>query len=80
MTPVFPADVVTWRSPAKERALFRRTLAGIRWTGKNAMVMLAIARARLWPRRLEPGDVCEDLVRMNETWPATRCTARRWNG
>jgi len=46
-TPVFPGDVVTWQSPAAERELFARTLGGLRWNGNNAMVMLAVARARL---------------------------------
>jgi hypothetical protein len=45
--PVFPADVVTWQSPKEERALFARTIEGLRWNGNNAMVMLAVARARL---------------------------------
>ncbi|MDW8365540.1 MAG: hypothetical protein RMK49_06830, partial [Abditibacteriales bacterium] len=46
-SPVFPADVVTWQSPKEERELFARTIAGLRWNGNNATVMLAIARARL---------------------------------
>lgn len=45
--PVFPADVITWQSPKEERELFARTVVGLRWNGNNAMVMLAIARARL---------------------------------
>ncbi len=46
-TPVFPSDVVTWRSPAAQRTLFKRTLKSIQWNGNNAMVMLGVARARL---------------------------------
>lgn len=45
--PVFPADVVTWQSPQEEKELFARTIAGLRWNGNNATVMLAVARARL---------------------------------
>ena len=45
--PVFPCDVVTWQSPEEEQALFRRTIEGLQWNGNNAMVMMAIARARL---------------------------------
>jgi len=47
ITPVFPCDVVTWWSPEREKELFARTLAGIKWNGNNSMVMLAVARARL---------------------------------
>lgn len=46
-TPVFPCDVVTWRSPAEELALFSGTIGGLRWNGNNSTVMLAVARARL---------------------------------
>ena len=46
-TPVFPCDVVTWWSPEQEKALFARTLAGIKWNGNNSMIMLAVAHARL---------------------------------
>ncbi len=46
-TPVFPGDVVTWQSPAAQRALFKRTIESIEWNGNNAMVMLGVARARL---------------------------------
>ncbi len=46
-TPVFPGDVVTWQSPADERALFVRTIDGLKWNGNNATVMLAVSRARL---------------------------------
>jgi len=46
-TPVFPCDVVTWRSPADVKALFVRTIDGLKWNGNNATVMLAVARARL---------------------------------
>jgi len=46
-TPVFPADVVTWQSPAAQRALFKRTIESIQWNGNNSMVMLGVARARL---------------------------------
>ena len=46
-TPVFPGDVVTWRAPAAQRELFKRTIESIQWNGNNSMVMLAVARARL---------------------------------
>jgi len=46
-TPVFPCDVVTWRSSAGQRELFRRTIESIQWNGNNSMVMLGVARARL---------------------------------
>jgi alpha-L-fucosidase 2 len=46
-TPVFPGDVVTWQSPAAQRALFQRTIESIQWNGNNSMVMLGVARARL---------------------------------
>jgi len=46
-TPVFPSDVVTWQSPAPQRALFKRTIESIQWNGNNSMVMLGVARARL---------------------------------
>ena len=45
--PVFPGDQVTWFSPDAEKELFTRTIEQIRWNGNNAMIMLAIARARL---------------------------------
>jgi len=46
-TPVFPGDVITWRSPAEQRELFTRTTEGLRWNGNNSMVILAVTRARL---------------------------------
>lgn len=46
-TPVFPCDVVTWQSSAKQRELFSRTLDSVQWNGNNSMVMLGVARARL---------------------------------
>jgi len=46
-TPVFPCDVVTWRSPADQRELFARTIESIQWNGNNSMVMLGVGRARL---------------------------------
>lgn len=46
-TPVFPADVITFESPDKTKALFKRTIDGLKWNGNNATVMLAISRARL---------------------------------
>ncbi len=45
--PVFPADVVTWFSPAAEKKLFARTIQKLRWNGNNSMVILGVARARL---------------------------------
>ncbi|MBN1346309.1 MAG: hypothetical protein JXQ73_26715 [Phycisphaerae bacterium] len=46
-TPVFPCDVVTFRSSADEKALFTRTIDKLQWNGNNATVMLAVSRARL---------------------------------
>jgi len=46
-TPVFPGDVVTWRSPEEVRDLFARTIETIRWNGNNSMVILGVGRARL---------------------------------
>jgi hypothetical protein len=46
-TPVFPGDVVTWRSTKEEQDLFTRTIDSLQWNGNNSMVMLAVARARL---------------------------------
>ena len=45
--PVFPADVVTWWSPAEQKALFARTIDSLRWNGNNSSIMLSVARARL---------------------------------
>jgi hypothetical protein len=44
-TPVFPGDVVTWQSPADQRALFARTIESIQWNGNNSMVILGVGRA-----------------------------------
>jgi hypothetical protein len=46
-TPVFPCDVVTWQSSAKQRELFTRTLESIQWNGNNSIIMLGVGRARL---------------------------------
>jgi hypothetical protein len=46
-TPVFPCDVVTWRSPAAEQDLFARTIEKVQWNGNNSTVILSVARARL---------------------------------
>jgi len=46
-TPVFPGDVVSFRSPAEQRELFERTIENLQWNGNNATVMMAISRARL---------------------------------
>lgn len=46
-TPVFPGDVVTWRSPKGQRELFARTIQDLRWNGNNSTIILAVARARL---------------------------------
>ena len=45
--PVFPADVVTWWSPEKQKALFARTISSLRWNGNNSSIILSVARARL---------------------------------
>ncbi|MGE5295645.1 MAG: hypothetical protein ACM3VT_12515, partial [Solirubrobacterales bacterium] len=53
-TPVFPGNLVTWRSPAGQRELFSRTLESIRWNGNNSIILLGVARARMdMPRTLE---------------------------
>jgi len=46
-TPVFPGDVVTAFSPDAEKALFARTIEGLRWNGNNSSILLSVARARL---------------------------------
>jgi len=46
-TPVFPADVVTWWSPEKQKRLFARTIGSLRWNGNNSSIMMSVARARL---------------------------------
>ncbi len=46
-TPVFPCDVITWRSPKETRELFTRTIESLRWNGNNSTVILGVARARL---------------------------------
>ncbi|HOX39318.1 MAG TPA: hypothetical protein PL033_15160 [Candidatus Brocadiia bacterium] len=46
-TPVFPCDVVTWRSPVEEMILFTSTIGRLEWNGNNSTVMLGVARARL---------------------------------
>jgi hypothetical protein len=46
-TPVFPGDDVTWFSPAGQKALFSRTLEGVKWNGNNSAFMLSIGRARM---------------------------------
>ena len=45
--PVFPADVVTWWSPAERKALFARTIDSVQWNGNNSSIILSVARARL---------------------------------
>ena len=45
--PVFPGDVVTWWSPPAEKALFARTIEGLKWNGNNSAIILPVARARL---------------------------------
>lgn len=47
ITPVFPAEQVTWFSDASEKNLFIRTLNNIATNGNNSMIMLSVARARL---------------------------------
>jgi len=46
-TPVFPGDLITWRSPRSEQELFARTIGGIRWNGNNSAIILSVGRARL---------------------------------
>lgn len=45
--PVFPADQVTWFSPAGYQELFRNTLSQTKHRGANSTVMLSVAKARL---------------------------------
>lgn len=45
--PVFPAGEITWFSPPAEKEIFTRTVENVSWNGNNAMVMIAVARARL---------------------------------
>ncbi len=46
-TPVFPGDVVSIQSSKDERDLFERTINTLRWNGNNAVIMMAVSRARL---------------------------------
>ncbi len=45
--PVFPAERVTWFSPDAEKAMFRRTIDGLRHNGEHAEIMFNVAKARL---------------------------------
>jgi hypothetical protein len=80
VTPVFPADAVTWRSPASERELFARTIDSIRHNG-NCSTWLDIARARLslpaaqgWVHR-----EIQQRVRPNGTLSVNRLHAHRFD-
>lgn len=44
--PVFPADQVTWFSPAAQREIFTRTIRRITYRDDNAHIMSNVARAR----------------------------------
>jgi alpha-L-fucosidase 2 len=45
--PVFPAEQITWFSPAEEKAVFKRTLQWIKHNGNNSHIMVNVAKARL---------------------------------
>jgi hypothetical protein len=47
VSPVFPAEQVTWFSPEPVKELFRRTIKDTRFNGNNSHVMFNIAKARL---------------------------------
>ncbi len=47
ITPIFPAEQVTYFSPKEEKELFKQTLAQIQTNGNNSTVMIAVAKARL---------------------------------
>ncbi|MCP4451325.1 MAG: hypothetical protein GY809_07670 [Planctomycetes bacterium] len=49
IVPLFPAEQVSWFSPEKEKALFKRSIQWIdsRYNHNNSVVMLNVARARL---------------------------------
>jgi hypothetical protein len=47
VSPIFPADQVTWFSPEEEKDLFKRTIKATRFNGNNSHVMFNIAKARL---------------------------------
>ena len=47
VSPIFPADQVTWFSPEEEKNLFKRTIKATRFNGNNSHVMFNIAKARL---------------------------------
>ena len=47
VTPVFPADQITWFSPEEKKKLFIKTLDKIKTNGNNSTIMLAVAKARL---------------------------------
>ncbi len=47
ITPVFPAEQITWFSSDKDKQLFENTLNKIKTNGNNSTIMLAVAKARL---------------------------------
>lgn len=47
ITPVFPAEQITWFSSDEEKKLFENTLNKIETNGNNSTIMLAVAKARL---------------------------------
>lgn len=47
VSPVFPAEQVTWFSPEPDKELFRRTIKDTTFNGNNSHVMFNIAKARL---------------------------------
>ncbi len=47
ITPIFPAEQITWFSSVEEKKLFEKTLNKIETNGNNSTIMLAVAKARL---------------------------------
>jgi len=47
ITPIFPAEQITWFSSDENKMLFKNTLNKIETNGNNSTIMLAVAKARL---------------------------------
>ena len=72
--PVFPAGLVTVFSGEEERALFRRTLERVQWTGYNSRIIMPVARAAELPRLggVHAGRVPETLPPQRHDHAASR--------
>jgi alpha-L-fucosidase 2 len=47
VSPVFPANQISWFSPESQKKLFKHTILNTRFNGNNSHVMFNIAKARL---------------------------------